>query len=386
MIDKIAQGDCTGCGICADVCPKGCIKMVVNKEGFNIPEIDRSECINCGVCENVCPSLSSSKEDGNMPIKAYAAWHKCNDVYMDSSSGGAFTALAQFIVEAGGIVFGAAYDEKGKVCHMGIENIAEIGKLRRAKYVQSETAGIYIKVKQEVQKKRPVMFVGTPCQAAAVFRMWHKKPDNLIIVEFICHGLSSHKYFQLGKANLERKYKSKIVDLEFHSKRRSWRSNTVHIELENGKEKELSSFENPYMYGFFKNITLRESCYHCPVKKEKRNSDIILADFWEIKKIAPKLEKYNGVSMVLVLTEQGDELLNSVSYDLEMHEVDCQKVCETKKHLKAYNYDMEKRSAFMQDVEANGYDHAEKTYLKPKIYYVPLKKVKDYILVKLKRR
>lgn len=386
MIEIVGRDKCTGCSACHDICPVNCIEMKMDDEGFKQPVVNKDKCIGCNKCDGVCPALAIKEVETNIPYKAYAGWNRDKKVLMDSSSGGAFTAIAKKIINSGGIIFGAAFGEGFNVVYKGVDNINDIGELRRAKYLQSDAAEAYKKVKEALSNYSTVAFVGTPCQADGMVRFFGKKPDNLIVIEFICHGVPSRTVFEECNKNLEAKNKAAIKDYKFHSKERSWRSNTVHVEYDNEKRRELTSFDNPFMLGFFHNIILRRSCYKCTLKKRNRVSDIILADFWEINKINPELNRKDGVSMILALTEKGNDMIKSTEDAMELHEVDCAAVLDIKKHIDKCDYDITKREQFMDMWKEKCYNVAEKKFLVPPMYKKVLKRTKDEVLLKLGKR
>lgn len=374
---------CTGCYACTDICPRDAVGMEMDEEGFYQPHIDKEKCVNCRLCEKVCPVLGQDSESYHMPFKAYAAWINDREILERSSSGGAFSALAERILQQEGTVYGAAFQEGFRVKHIRASNRKELEALRKAKYLQSDMKGIYRLLKEDVLSGRKVLFSGTPCQVEAAERFLGGKYSNLILVEFICHGVPSEDIFRRSLRNLGKRFGSPVKEYEFHSKRRSWRSNTVSIKLEDGRKKELTSFENPFMLGFFHKLILRKSCYECKFKKAGRVSDIVLADFWEIKKIAPRFDNYHGVSMVVTMSDAGQALVMSAKDSLDLHEVDCEKVIKIKKHFTACNYDKDKRTKFFQYQKKYGYDKAEKK-LTPHWYKREIKRVKDLIFCKLR--
>lgn len=158
------KSQCTGCTACASICPQNCIQMKENSEGFSYPVIkDNSICISCRACERVCPILNDNQRNEEQ-TKAYAALSKDDGLRMESSSGGVFSELAKLVLETNGIVYGASYDKDFKVKHIGIENVELLGKLRGAKYSQSELSTSFQRIKMQLDVDRQVLFSGTPCQ------------------------------------------------------------------------------------------------------------------------------------------------------------------------------------------------------------------------------
>ena len=189
MIKISHKKDCCGCGACVQRCPKHCIAMQEDKEGFLYPVINKTKCTNCGLCEKVCPVINQGH--CNNPIKTYAAINPKNDVRIASSSGGVFTVLAEDIINSNGVVFGAAFNNEWNVEHTCVENIKDLEKLRGSKYVQSNIGNSYQEAESFLKEGREVLFSGTPCQIAALKLFLRKEYKNLTTVDFVCHGVPS---------------------------------------------------------------------------------------------------------------------------------------------------------------------------------------------------
>lgn len=194
MIQIADKHNCCGCSACANVCPKTCIAMSTDEEGFLYPVVDMSVCVGCGLCEKVCPFLTELRP--KKPKNTYAAINPNEEERLRSSSGGIFTLLAQETLKAGGVVFGAAFDGDWSVKHIGIENIKELPKLQGSKYVQSKIGNSYKKAKQLLDKDIPVLFSGTTCQIAGLLKYLRKEYEKLLTVDVICHGVPSPRIWQ----------------------------------------------------------------------------------------------------------------------------------------------------------------------------------------------
>ena len=190
---KVADDLCTGCGACVNSCPVNAIVMGADSEGFSYPEVNEDNCIECGKCLNVCPVLSY-KNSNNPKPKIYAVRAE-DEVRAVSSSGGVFSVLAEAVLDANGVVCGAAFDKEMCLHHILIDNKKELYKLRGSKYLQSDVGTIYKEIEEVLKEGRKVLFTGTPCQNAALRNILTKEYDNLLLVDIICHGVPSQKIF-----------------------------------------------------------------------------------------------------------------------------------------------------------------------------------------------
>lgn len=306
MVDK---EKCCGCSACMSVCPKNCISMCWDKEGFLYPVVDKNICINCGLCEKVCPALRKGEKQTD--IKAYACINKDNDVKMSSSSGGAFSVFAEYVLEQNGVVFGAVFDENFAVIHSYIEDKKDLYKLRGSKYVQSDMQDSYRKAQEFLDLERMVLFSGTSCQIAGLKSFLRKEYDNLICVDVICHGVPSPLVFKKYIDQRKKQYGESIKEIRFREKTEGWINYSMKIDFDSQSFRK-NARDDEYLRGFIHSLYLRPSCYHCNYKDFTCGSDISLADFWGIKKVLPEFFDKNGVSMVLVNSETGDKIFELV--------------------------------------------------------------------------
>ena len=309
---------CTGCGACDNSCPVGAIAMNF-MEGFKHPQIDTKKCIGCLACEKVCPILhpicSAAYEE---PI-VYAARNKDENIREESSSGGAFSALATAVLTQGGCVAGAAYDEEMVVNHILIDSLEQLPKLRSSKYVQCCINDNYKNVKAKLRQGIVVLFVGTPCQVSGLRSFLKKDYDNLYCCDFICHGVPSPLLFADYLKWLESNYDCKVSSFNFRSKRSGWYDA---LRVVNG-EIVAKGRNDAYFLGFNRNITLRESGYRCPSIGVPRKGDITIADYWGIGrkyKYESMKEIEKGVSLVMVNNGKGARLT-----ELAMPYMNCEK-------------------------------------------------------------
>lgn len=312
MIRITNAADCCGCGACADICPKRCITMEQDGEGFFYPVTDPARCIDCGLCERVCPMQKKpTAQPGE--VKAYAAFATEDDLRGKSSSGGLFTLLAEEILSRGGCVAGAAFDDEFSVHHILVENVRDLEKLRGSKYVQSRMEDTYLCVKEQLQKGRPVLFTGVGCQVAGLKAYLGKEYDNLYTVDVLCHGVPSPKVWSKYVAEQEKNQGSKLKAASFRHKRMGWKKFSMVMDFESGARYAQLIGTDPYMRAFLANICLRPSCHSCRFKAVPRLSDLTIGDAWGIEKHMPELDDDRGASVILINSEKGQKLFDRIS-------------------------------------------------------------------------
>lgn len=276
--------------------------MQTDKEGFAYPVVDTKQCCDCGLCDKVCPVMSQQPEQ--TPVATYAAINSDQAVREESSSGGIFTLLAKETINKGGIVFGAAFNERWAVEHTFADNIDDIKKFRGSKYVQSNIGGSYSVAEKFLKEGKEVLFSGTPCQIAGLKRFLRKEYKNLKTIDFVCHGVPSpwvwEKYLkEVCQANDI----ATISDIQFRNKAEGWKKFSLQITYtgNDGKERIFRETlnDNIFMKCFLNNLCLRPSCYQCPARSGKSGSDITLGDLWGAQHICPEIDDDKGLSLVL---------------------------------------------------------------------------------------
>lgn len=311
MIQINDKKDCCGCSACTNICPKKCITMHPDNEGFLYPKICKDICVDCGLCEIVCPVINQN--NARKPLYVYAAKNKNDGIRMQSSSGGVFTLLAEEIINAGGVVFGAKYDKNWNVVHSWTDTIEGIVDFRGSKYVQSIIGNTYSEVKTFLQENRKVLFSGTPCQIAGLKKFLRKEYENLLTVDIICHGVPSPMIWAeyLKFVTPDRR---NIIQITMREKSCSWRRSKMIIK--NGEEYLYNgdSYENIYMKGFLSGLYLRPSCHSCKFKNGRSNSDITIGDCWGIEQISSEFDDDKGISLIML---HSSRIINSLT-DLEM--------------------------------------------------------------------
>lgn len=310
MIKITDKHYCCGCSACAQSCPKQCIRMREDEEGFLYPTVDAAECIDCGLCEKVCPFLNNSDE--RKPQSVEVAINPDLNTRLASSSGGVFSLLAEHIIQKGGVVFGARFDSQWRVIHDYTDTIDGLAAFRGSKYVQSEIGSSYKDAKRFLDEGRTVMFTGTPCQINALKRYLKKEYDNLHTVDIVCHGVPSPKiwndYLRHINPNNE-----EIQSINMRDKSRSWSKYSYRIDTEKATLYDDYAANSEYLRMYINGFSVRPSCFNCPVKGGRSQSDITLADAWGIKEVFPDMDDEKGASVVCLNSEAGTDLYNAIS-------------------------------------------------------------------------
>lgn len=302
MIHIKDKKGCCGCSACEEICPKGCILMKEDEEGFMYPEVDTTSCVNCRLCEKVCPVLNQSEK--KRPIKIFAATNTDEKIREASSSGGIFTLLAQNIIEEErGVVFGAKFNKDWEVVHDFSETTEGLSDFRGSKYVQSDIGNNYQKAESFLKEGRKVLFSGTPCQIAGLKKFLRKDYGNLLTIDIVCHGVPSPRVWKEYLSSLEAD-KAKINRISFRDKSIGWKDYCFSMNSENSSIVQ-KSMDNTFMKGFLTNVYQRPSCYCCAAKSGKSGSDITLADFWGISNCHPEIDDDRGTSLVMLNTDKG---------------------------------------------------------------------------------
>ena len=362
MIDRIGK-ECCGCSACAHSCPKSCIRMKENKEGFLYPEIQTENCINCGACEKVCPVLAEKAAEADIR-QAHAAILRDQDVLINSSSGGLFTALADAVIDKGGCVFGAAFTEDFRAVHHVMAESAEaLCMLRGSKYMQSDPEDCYPAVRKELDRDRWVLFTGTPCQIAGLRCFLRKDYDRLICADVICHGTPSSRLWQYYLKNTEEKLGGKAIVVNFRDKAFGWKKYGLNITAVGNEVYYCPMKEDPYLRMFLKNVCLRESCYHCSVKEKGAFSDITMGDFWGVEHILPETDCRRGVSLAVIHTEKGRVLFEQTRGNMQVIDVDYKRAVSYNTLLTDSVKRPPERDRFFSDLNKLSWNKLERRYL-----------------------
>lgn len=320
-IDKL---HCTGCGACVQACPKQCISYTETELGHLIPQIDTEFCINCGLCEKVCPITEEQEIPENQ--KVYAAVNKDAEVLKASTSGGFFTALAEYVLNEKGVVYGCSFEDDFKANHIRVTQRDELGKLRGSKYLQSSTEKTFREAQNDLKSGTLVLYTGTPCQIAGLKAFLRKSYDNLITVDLVCHGVGSQAYFDRYMEYLKDK-KGPIKDLHFRDKEfAGWSCGGVLVlDKSTGTGKSVHrpyyDYNNYYYYYFLNSDIYRDSCYTCKYANINRVADFTMGDFWGVEKYNVPLETTNGCSLVIANTNKAQQVMKKLSGALNTAQV-----------------------------------------------------------------
>lgn len=321
---------CSGCTACKSICPRNCIVMEEDEEGFLYPAINAKKCINCGACDKVCPIKNTHfhKKDG-FP-DGYLVYDSNSKWRENSAAGGGFAAIARYFIEKyHGVVFGAVYDENYRVFHTFCETTKDLYRIQKSKYVQSDLGESFANVKGFLQQNRYVLFSGTPCQIYGLksFLKVLANSDLLYCIDLSCHGVPSPKVLKIYLQFQEQLENSKISSFKMRGKelKNSSYNQGFDIQFENGKHKFLSHSESYYGRCFWGEISSRPSCYNCHFKTVWRSADITLGDCWFLECFVPKKKDTMGVTMALTHTKKGNEMLNTVR-ELTKYKIDSEQL------------------------------------------------------------
>ena len=306
-----AKEICCGCGACMQKCPKQCITMVLDKEGFQYPRIDRKQCINCNKCFFACPIINNISLDDEEK-KIYAAFALDDRIRMKSSSGGIFSLIAVDVLRQGGVIFGAAFDSKWRVHHITVTEEKDLSKIRGSKYLQSSIDNTYIEAETFLKQGRKILFSGTGCQIAGLKQFLGKDYPNCYTVDILCHGVPSPLVWEKYIYEKERVANNCAKEIFFRNKQQGWNAYGTSILFNDDREYFKRHNEDIYMRLFLNNIDLRPSCHGCKFKSVGRISDITLGDAWGIEKVNSAFNDDKGTSLVIVQSRKGQELLDAI--------------------------------------------------------------------------
>lgn len=373
MISIHDKSLCCGCGSCALSCPKSAIKMHIDEAGFIFPSVNNDLCVECDICEKKCPVLNHDNElDTNHQI--YIAYAKDETIRYNGSSGGMFGLIAKKVISSGGIVYGAAFRKNFKLKCTKASNLEELKLLYKSKYLQSDLSNSFIEIKDILNTGKQVLFVSTPCQVYALKLYLDKDYENLFTVDFVCHGVPSQALFDKCLEYVEQRKNIRLLEYSFRAKKRN--GTTPHyckLKYEkNGKIKEkiMLYTDSPFYYGFQKYITLRDSCYDCHFSYSNRTSDITIGDFHEVDKYIKGINRFDGISNVVINTPKGNNLWNEIKSQSVYQTLDFSMLLDNKELMCGGTKKPVERDEFISDLISKNFDEVVENHLKCKTKYI----------------
>ena len=349
---------CTGCMACYSVCSQKCISITTDNEGFYYPMIDKKRCVGCHKCEMVCHCF------GQKPLsnfrRSFYGCSKDNSVLNKSTSGGAFYHLAERTVEHGGKVYGAFFDCNKRILqHVDAEDVG-IDALLKSKYVESNMGNTIADIQNNLAKGKIVLFCGTPCQAGGV-RKTIPNNKNLLIVDFVCHGIPSAILFKEHLAHLCKN--SDLINIDFRPKTKGWENKYLYLKTKRNT-KYIPFYLDSYYSGFMEyNAFLRQSCYQCKFRNSHQ-SDLTIADFWGFREVNPDMNVKKGMSLIVANTPEGLRAISEIKESFDLHEID-NKYSTYINNKKDYTSGLILRDRFYKLYYKHGFEYAaNKTYMK----------------------
>lgn len=327
-INSLDLSLCCGCGSCESICSQNCIEMTENFEGFLYPKVDESKCVNCELCISHCPIV---RDQRNLKIlNAYGFIHNEEKILNNSSSGGAFSVFAEYILNNNGVIYGCEFDEDFQVSLKRVTRENQLDSIRGSKYIQCNNLGLFKNIKKDLLNNKLVLFTSVPCFVAGLKAYLNKDFENLYTVDLLCRGVPSQKLFNKYIHWLEKRHKGKIQDYKFRVKDYGWGTNGHYI-INNKVHRVFS--DDPFYNSFLKNKAFRTSCYECKYSANKRTGDVSIGDFWGIENFYPEYEKNSGVSAILTNSIKGEKLVSSTSNRGILFKSDFNKVFQYNKKL-----------------------------------------------------
>lgn len=380
---KVLQNErmCTGCGLCAQICPTSCIQLQPGKDGFLYPVKNMDKCIGCEKCVKECPAIH--QKTALTPLEGYAFEQTDVSSRIKSASGGAADAFAKAIIRDGGVYTGVRYNDNLQAVHSLCQEEAHLDLFRDSKYVQSDTGNIFSCIRDALEAGKKVLATGTPCQIAAIKAYLKKDYENLILCDLVCHGVPSPLVFQKYLQAEERKTKKRIKGFYFRDKTNGWRKSNVRIVYSDGTEKILRRKDCDYFRLFGNDMIFRDSCHNCQFRNFTSGSDLTIGDFWGIEKKYPDFTDDQGCSAVIVNTPKGKAFFEQLCAEHRTMKTGVDFILETHPKLQISIPKSQYRNLFFRLLkpDGSGYENAVKTVLNGGIFY----KIKRMLLKGLLR-
>lgn len=316
MINIVNKEDCCGCGACYSICPKQCITMQYDNEGFSYPCIDTNKCINCGLCEKTCPIKNKAKSNKQFERSAVIIQHKNCEICRQSTAGGAFTGIAEYVIENDGVVFGVEINENHFVHHIHVKTKDELWKFRNSKYVQSDTGDTYKLAKDYLESNKLVCYSGTPCQIEGLLKYLGKDYENLILVDVVCRAVPSpgiwKKYIEMTET-----VQGKISSVRFRDKTLGYQYSTMEMKYKRGTVNRGGIESHPWLRMFFSGMIIRPSCTECKFRNIYRKSDFTIWDCFNIYSIDKTFNENIGTTRMIIHTQKGKKIFDKIKKDFK---------------------------------------------------------------------
>lgn len=350
----VSKQECCGCGACYSICPKNAISMKYDEEGFEYPVIDDKICVNCNSCSKVCP-VQNHVCESEFKVQAFAAYNLKEEQRLQSSSGGIFPLIAEYFLQNGGVVYGAAFTDNFEVEHIGITRMSELKRLQGSKYVQSRLGRIFLDVKDALLDNKIVLFSGTPCQVEGLKSFLIKDYNNLYTIDLVCHGVPSPIIWQ---KYLNEEYGiDSITYINFRDKKNGWANFDLQVSANTESSHEpnpIAIYKEDYLRGFLKELYLRPSCHNCSFKRIKHVSDVTLGDLWGNKTICPDFADDNkGISAVFVQSKKGELLLEQIESMVKIQSINIKDVIRNNMAMVESAKPHTKRRNFFEEIKKN---------------------------------
>ena len=370
MLKFLAEQDeskCCGCGACKEICPKKAITMKPNTEGFMYPIVDASRCVDCKLCEKVCPEMITPSK--NEPLEIYAIQNKNRIELLESSSGGVFRLVADSVINQGGFVVGCVWNDNMEPVLTITNTLDGLRPMQGSKYLSSSTEHTYSQTKKRLDEGKIVLFTGTPCQCAGLLNYLRKSYENLLTMDFLCHGVPSQMAFDSYRKSL----KGTAEDYRFRDKEKHGWGHTSSYVTKSGKKRIYSEGSiNSYDFGFLNGYLSRYSCYTCNFQGLIRATDYTMCDFWGYQRFYDEIETYSGISAFQVNTQKGKEFMTRFAQNARYHIAKREDVAvENPAILHSHEETVpELRNTIYQQIQTDGWAVVEKKYLRCRHFYL----------------
>lgn len=363
MINIKSPADCCGCTACVSACTHNAIVMESDAEGFSYPSVNENLCLDCGLCDKVCPiehrKLSNS---GKTTLEYYALRIKDKEILEQSSSGGAFSVICEYVLNRNGLVCGVEYSSSGLVRHTFVDKKEKLKSLRGSKYAQSNLDGIYTKIKNLLKEKKWVLFSGTPCQVDGLKRYLRKDYETLITVDLVCHAIASPLIYKEYLAYCSKKLGNEVVSINMRDKKTYGWSHKFSYRFFYKNGKNILDPIKVVNWGrlFFSELINRPSCDECKYANFNRPGDFTIADFWDDYKTRPDIYSTKGTSLLLINSGKAKSVFEDVKDSCHYWPLRYEEVLQpnlirpTKVHPQ--------RELFWEYYHTNGFDKTYKKY------------------------